>query len=334
MLRFVAEVGVSTSISDTQLSRFEQSIRQTLEMSVARLSLVLEPVKLTIENVPDDWEVVVEKFLHPKVPEMGKITAILRKESFIERDDFREVPPADFTRLSPGKSVILMGAPFPVTCTDIRKDASGKLVEIICQLEDGSGPNKDKKFKGKDAPAIHWVNVKDAVPVDEVRFFEPLFKSDDPSKVEDFEADINPNSLTVYREALIEPAFFEVAKKLITEAKADADARTKTAAAFSESKVEAGAPAVVSQGVANEDVATHIPSTADDTPVATASQLVGMECIRFQGMRLAYFAVDKEAVLGCLSEGSDVAPGKRPGDKIILNKIVSLKEEKGKKATA
>jgi glutaminyl-tRNA synthetase len=332
MLRFVAEVGVSTSISETRLNRFEQSIRQTLEMSAARLSLVLEPVKLTIENVSDEWEAEVEKFLHPKVPEMGKIKAICRKHSYIERDDFRITPPADFNRLSPGKSVILMGSPFPVTCTDVKTDVDGNVIEIITQLEDGTGPNKDKKFKGKDASAIHWVNVRDAVAVDEVRFFEPLFKSDDPSKVDDFEADINPESLKVYRGAFIEPAFFGLAKKLINEAKEDAEVRTKNAATFSQSRVEAG-PAEVAQGVNNADVATHIPATDDDTPVATASQLVGLECIRFQGMRLAYFAVDKESVIGCLSEDADVEAGQRPGDKIILNKIVSLKEEKGKKAT-
>ncbi len=333
MLRFVAEVGVSTTISETRLSRFEQSIRQTLELSVARLSLVLEPVKLTIENVADDWSFDIEKPVHPKVPEMGTIKAVVRKHSYIERDDFRITPPADFNRLSPGKSIILMGAPHPVTCTDHKVDAAGRVTEIICQLEDGSGPNKDKKFKGKDASAVHWVNVEDAIAVDEVRFFEPLFKSDDPSKVDDFEADINPDSLKVIKGALIEPAFFQVAKDLIVQAKNEADARTRVAASFSEAKVDSRAAAEVEQGKAAEAMATTIPETHDDTPVATASQLVGMECIRFQGMRQAYFAVDKEAVLGCLGEPATQPAGLRSGDRIILNKIVSLKEEKGKKAS-
>lgn len=335
MLRFVEELGVSLSNSEIKLVRFEHAIRQTLELSAARLFLVLEPVKLTIANVADDYSVEIEKPIHPKVPEMGKVKCTFTKSVYIEKDDFRVDPPADFNRLAPGKSVILMGSPYPITCTDFKTDAEGKVTEIICALEDGTGPSGDKKFKGKDASAIHWVSAQPGqhVEVDEVRYFEPLFKSDDPSKVDNFETDINPDSLKVFKGALLEPAFYPVAKKLIKEAKAEAVKRTKAAASFAQDGVDANKPAEVVQGAsgtAKSDTATTVPHD-DDTPVATADQLVGMECIRFQGMRLAYFAVDKESVIGCLEEDESKEAGPRPGDRIVLNKIVSLKEEKGKK---
>ncbi|KAJ9109766.1 hypothetical protein QFC19_001996 [Naganishia cerealis] len=333
MLRFVEELGVSLSNSEIKLARFEHAIRQTLELSAARLFLVLEPVKLTITNVADDYSVELEKPIHPKVPEMGKVKCTLTKSVYIERDDFRVDPPADFNRLAPGKSVILIGSPYPVTCTDFKMDAEGKVTEIICALEDGTGPNGDKKFKGKDASAIHWVSAQPGrhVEVDEVRYFEPLFKSDDPSKVDNFETDINPDSLKVYKGALLEPAFYPVAKKLIKDAKAEADKRTKAAASFAQDRVETSKPAEVAQGaIGSAGASTKLPHD-DDTPVATADQLVGMECIRFQGMRLAYFAVDKESVIGCLEEDDSKEAGPRAGDRIVLNKIVSLKEEKSKK---
>lgn len=330
MLRFVEELGVSLSNSEIKLVRFEHAIRQTLELSAARLFLVLQPVKLTISNVAEDYSVDLEKPIHPKVPEMGKVKCTLTKSVYIEQDDFRVAPPADFNRLAPGKSVILIGSPYPVTCTDYKTDASGNVTEIICALEDGTGPSGDKKFKGKDASAIHWVSARkdQHVEVDEVRYFEPLFKSDDPSKVENFETDINPDSLRVFKGALLEPAFYPVAKKLIKDAKAEAVKRTTAAASFAEDRVDSDKPVEVVQG--SKETATHVPHD-DDTPVATADQLVGMECIRFQGMRQAYFAVDKESVIGCLEEDDTKEAGPRPGDRIVLNKIVSLKEEKSKK---
>jgi glutaminyl-tRNA synthetase len=331
MLRFVEELGVSTSDSEIKLQRFESAIRQTLELTVPRLFVVLEPVKLVIENVAEDWSHTVEKPLHPKIPEMGKAQLTMRKHMFIDKDDFRITPPAEFSRLSPGKSVMLMGGPCPVTCTGYETDDAGNVTSIRCALENGTGPNGDKKFKSKDTVAIHWLpdTPEGKVELDEVRFFEPLFKSDNPAKLENYTDDINPDSLKVYTRALIEPAFFSLSRSLIKQAKDEAEKRTKAAATFSSSNVDAKADVKVEMGTNN--TATEVPHDSD-TPVATAAQLVGMECIRFQGMRLAYFAVDKEAVLSCLNEDDKTVAGRRPGDKLILNKIVSLKEEKGKVA--
>ena len=334
MLKFVEELGVSTSDSEIRLGRFEQTIRQTLELTVPRLFLVLEPVKLTIENVADDWKHEVEKPLHPKIADMGKAQLTMSKHILIEKDDFRVTPPPEFSRLSPGKSVMLIGAPCPITCTGYETDAAGNVTEIRCALEDGTGPNGDRKWKAKDTIAIHWLPDTPAgkVELDEVRFFEPLFKSENPAKLDNYTDDINPDSLKVYKGAFIEPAFFSLSKNLIKQAKEEAEKRTKAAAAFSSGNVDTNSDVKVEMGTNN--TAIEVPhGTHDDTPVATAAQLVGMECIRFQGMRLAYFAFDKESVIGCLNE-SEASGEKRSGDKLILNKIVSLKEEKGKVAAA
>lgn len=338
MLKFVEELGVSLSNSEIRLSRYEQTIRQTLELSVPRLFVVLEPIKVVIENVADDYSLTVEKPLHPKIPSMGKATLKLVKHLFIDRDDFRISPPAGFSRLSPGKSVMLIGGSHPVTCTSYETDAQGNVTLVKCALENGTGPNGDKKWKPKDTVAIHWLpDTEDGnVKLDQVSVFGPLFKSENPAKLDDFRNDINPDSLQVFSNALVEPQFYPLARLLIKQATEEAEARTKAAASFSQSgAVDPNASVEVSMGQTDSITATRSPHAANDpdTPIATAAQLVGMECIRFQGMRVGYFAVDKESVLGCLTE-QDGEAGKRQGDKIVLNKIVSLKEEKGKAAAA
>ena len=310
LLSFVSELGVTTQPSTTELQKFESSIRTYLEDSASRLMMVLNPVKLIIDNVPDDYRIPVEVPLHPKVPAMGTVTTSFTKEIYIDADDFREVDSPDYFRLAPGRSVGLFKAPFPVTCTSYNKDANGRVDEIHCRMEDDGKAKKAKAY-------IQWVNTPDAIHVDEVRYFHQLFKSDPPPA--DFESDIDPESSEVFNGAVIEPAFYTLAKKAITEAKAESNARLEKA------KEQAGAPSA------------HVPekgaeAASEDGPVATAEQLVGMEDIRFQGMRLAYFAVDKESVLGCLEESDEKTAGKREGDKVILNRIVSLKEDVGKKA--
>ena len=117
---------------------------------------------------------------------------------------------------------------------------------------------------------------------------------------------------------MIEPAFWSLAKKSIKDARVSSEERT--------AKALANAKSSEGEGGAGKKVA------GDDTPVATVDQLVGMECVRFQGLRVAYFAVDKESELACLKEAEGVEAGRREGDKLILNRIVSLKGMATKKA--
>ncbi|WOO85607.1 putative glutamine--tRNA ligase [Vanrija pseudolonga] len=312
LLSFVSELGVTTLNSETQLKKFESVLRRYLEDSAPRLMMVLNPIKLVIENVPDDYRVPVQVPLHPKIPAMGTVETAFTKEVYIDADDFREVDEPDYFRLAPGKSVGLFKAPFPVTCTSFTKDpVTGRVTEIRCKLENDGTAKKAKAY-------IQWVNAPDAIKIDEVRYFSNLFKSDPPPA--NFEDDINPDSLKVYKNAVVEPAFYELAKKAITDAKEESEERTRKAGAENE--------------IANAETDKAAAAAAaghDDQPVAKAASLYGLENIRFQGMRLAYFAVDRESELHCLDEAATVKPGKRPGDRIILNRIVTLKEDAGKK---
>ncbi|BEJ14872.1 hypothetical protein CspHIS471_0406390 [Cutaneotrichosporon sp. HIS471] len=311
LLAFVSELGVTTLLSETQLQKFESTVRRYLEDTAPRLMMVLKPIKLIIDNVPDDYKVPVQVPLHPKVPAMGSVETMFTKEVYIDADDFRTEDSPDYFRLAPGKSVGLFKAPFPVTCTSFKTDSNGNVTEIHCNLDNEGVFKKPKAY-------IQWVQAPGAVYIDEVRYFHPLFKHDPPPK--DFESDVNPDSIEVFTGAVVEPAFYELAKKETTTARAEAHARTQKAATENE--------------VANDEAkpADHVPRALGDEPVVTADQLVGMENIRFQAMRLAYFAVDSDSKLSCLDEAADAKPGKRPGDKIVLNRIVSLKEDAGKKA--
>lgn len=304
---FVGGLGVSTSASNIQTVRFEQSVRQYLENSAPRLFMVLHPLKVTIENLPDDYVLMIEKPLHPKVPELGTTTIPFTRTIYIDADDFRLEDSKDYFRLTPGKSVGLFQGPHPITCTSYKTDpASGEIVELICRLEN-TGPLKKPKAY------IQWVAEHtpsgSPVRVDETRIFYQLFKSDNPSGVApDFKADINPNSLEVIKGAMVEIGFWALAKRLLAEARRESQSRTE------------------------EALKNNPGNLQDDTPHATIEQLVGKECMRFQGLRVAYFALDKDARVACLDETEATAPARGQGDFIVLNRIVSLKEDSGKVA--
>jgi len=274
--------------------------------------MVLTPLKVTIENMPDGEVIWIEKPLHPKVPELGTSKIPFAKHIYIDKDDFRTVDSKDYFRLAPNKTVGLFQAPHPITCTSFKTDpATGEVTELICRLEHGKGgkvPAKPKAF-------IQWVaeipEVGSPVRIDETRVFHRLFKSDNPAAAEpDFRADINPNSLEVVKGAMVEVGFWDLAKKAYEDAKKESKERTEAAR-----KTNSGSD-----------------HTLDGTPVATSEQLVGNECVRFQGLRVAYFALDKDAKVASLDEAGDAKPGRRASDYIVLNRIVSLKEDSGKSA--
>lgn len=308
---FVSGLGVSTAASNIQVSRFEHTVRQYLESAAPRLLMVLRPLKVTIENLPEDYILMLEKPLHPKAPELGMSKVPFTRTIYIDADDFRLEDSKDYFRLAPGKTVGLFQAPHPITCTSYKTDpATGEVTELICKLEDAEGANKKPKA------FIQWVaeHAPSGSPVraDETRVFYQLFKSDNPlAAVPDFKADINPHSLDVYTGAMVEVGFWALAKQLYAAAKKESQERTAKALS-----------------AASKDT-TH----ADDgTPKATSEQLVGMEVIRFQGLRVAYFSVDKDSCLACLDDAEGVVPSRKAGDRLVLNRIVSLKEDSGKAA--
>ncbi|KZT29333.1 glutaminyl-tRNA synthetase [Neolentinus lepideus HHB14362 ss-1] len=312
IISFVSGLGVSTAASNIQVSRFDQSVRGYLEGSAPRLLMVLNPLKVTIENMPDGEVVWIEKPLHPKVPELGTSKIPFAKHIYIDKDDFRTVDSKDYFRLAPNKTVGLFQAPHPITCTSFKTDpATGEVTELICRLEHG----EDGKVLAKPKAFIQWVaeipEVGSPVRIDETRVFHRLFKSDNPAAAEpDFRADINPNSLEVVKGAMVEVGFWDLAKKAYEDAKKESRERTE----------------VVRKTNSGSD------HTLDGTPVATSEQLVGNECVRFQGLRVAYFALDKDAKVASLDEAWDAKPGRQASDYIVLNRIVSLKEDSGKSA--
>ncbi len=304
IISFVSTLGVTTAPSTIEAARFEQTVRQYLEGSAPRLLMVLKPLKVTIENLADDYCLMVEKPLHPKVPELGTSTIPFTKAIYIEADDFRLEDSKDYFRLAPGKTVGLFQAPYPITCTSYKTDpTTGKVIELICKLEN-EGPQKKPKAY------IQWVAEHapsgSPVRVDETRIFNRLFKSDVVPK--DFKADIAPHTLEVVTTAVIEIGFWPLAERAMVDARREAEVRTSQAATGN---------------------TTQDDNTEDDTPVATTEQLVGNECVRFQGLRLAYFALDKDARIAALTESS-LSTGRKQGDYLVLNRIVSLKEDSAK----
>lgn len=306
ILSFVSTLGVSTAASNIQIARFEQTVRQYLEGSAPRLFMVMRPLKVIIENVPDDYLVMVDKPFHPKNPQLGSSQIPFTRTIYIDADDFRLEDSKDYFRLAPGKSVGLFQAPYPITCTSYKTDSvTGEVTEVFCRLENSGTPPKPKAY-------IQWVaehaSSGSPVRIDETRIFHPLFKSDNPlAAVPDFKADINSNSMEVIKGAMVEVSFWPLAKRSIADALEEARARSAKA------KVIPGAG-----------------SHGADTPEITPEQLVGKECVRFQGLRVAYLAVDSDSRLGALEEPSDVTPGIRQGDYLVLNRIASLKEDVGK----
>jgi glutaminyl-tRNA synthetase len=305
IISFVAGLGVSTAITNIETPRFDQSVRQYLELTVPRLLMVLHPLKVTLENVPEGHVVMLEKPLHPKVPELGKSSIPFTRTIYIEKEDFRTEDSKDYFRLAPGKTVGLFQGPHPITCLSFKTDSTtGEVTELICRLEDGV----DKLVAPKPKAFIQWVAEHPAsgspVVIDEARIFHRLFKSENPAAEKDFLQDVNSNSLEIAKGAMVEVGFWPLAKNSFAAARKEALERT------------------------NKALAAEKAPQDDDTPHPTVDQLVGKEVIRFQGLRVAYFAVDKESQLGCLED--DGAAGHREGDRLILNRIVSLKEDVGK----
>jgi len=167
---------------------------------------VLRPLKLVIDNYPDDQVEHMQAVNNPEDPGAGTRTVPFSKVLYIEQDDFREDPPKQFFRLSPGREVRLRYGYF-VTCTSVVKNAQGEVVEVHCTY--------DPATRGGDSPdgrkvksTMHWVSAAHAIDT-EVRLYETLFTKEDPDDVEerqDFTANLNPKSLEVITHAKLEPS--------------------------------------------------------------------------------------------------------------------------------
>lgn len=266
ILSFINTLGVTTSTTNIQVVRFESAVRQYLDVTTPRLMVLLEPVLCEIDNVDDDFEEVVEMSYKPGSDEkFGVRKLTFSKRFYIDRSDYRDEVDKEYFRLAPGQPVGLMKVPFNVSVKEVIRDASGNITKIIV--------NYDKDIKKKPKTYIQWVGEKNVKQVKEVRIYNQLFHSENPSAhVDGFLSDINEDSLEVVKGSIIESAGFDDIQKR----------------------------SPLNIGVEGSEF--------------NIKEKKGAETVRFQALRIGYFCVDKDS----------------EGENVILNRIVTLKEDAAK----
>jgi len=204
---FCAAIGVSKTNGTIELAMLEHFVREDLNKRSQRVMAVLRPLRVVIDNYPEGQVDELEAANNPEDPDAGTRKVPFSPVLYIEQDDFREDPPKQFFRLSPGREVRLRGGYF-IKCNSVVKDEkTGKFVEIRCTYDpatrSGNAPD-GRKVKG----TIHWVSAEHAIDA-EVRLYEKLFAKEDPNDVsegQEFTANLNPNSLEVLTDAKLEPS--------------------------------------------------------------------------------------------------------------------------------
>jgi glutaminyl-tRNA synthetase len=203
---FCANLSVSKTVNTVELSVLENYVREDLNKTAPRVMGVLRPLRVVIDNYPDDLVEEMEAINNPEDASAGTRRVPFSKVLYIEQDDFREDPPKQFFRLAPGREVRLRYAYF-VTCTSVVKDGDGNVVELRCTY--------DPETRGGNAPdgrkvkaTIHWVSAAHAVD-SVVRLYDKLFAKENPNEVEegqDWTANLNPESLEELMHARLEPS--------------------------------------------------------------------------------------------------------------------------------
>lgn len=208
---FVATLGVTKSDTVIEVSKLDAFIRDYLNETAPRLMGVFNPIKVTIENLPEDHVEMLTVQNKPRDPSMGEHSIPFTRQVWIDGSDFREQDDKDFFRLAPGKTVGLLNVPCPITCTKVIKDESGKVVELIARYEDAAGFKKPKTY-------IQWVaeSPKHNSPVrlDEVRLFDRLFHHANPQDKKEvpggYLSDVNADSLSIEKGALVEIGLWDI----------------------------------------------------------------------------------------------------------------------------
>ena len=203
---FVGAAGVSRTNGVVDIEMLEHFQRDDLNRRASRAMVVLRPLKLVIDNYPEGQEEFVEVANNPEDPSAGTRRVPFSREVFIEQDDFREVPPPKYYRLSQGKEVRLRNAYF-ITARSVVKDEAGNIVEVHCTYDPASrGGNSPDGRKVKST--MHWVSAAHAIGA-EIRLYDKLFAKPDPNDVEDGQdvlSNLNPNSLEIVTGAALEPS--------------------------------------------------------------------------------------------------------------------------------
>jgi glutaminyl-tRNA synthetase len=209
---FCGAVGVSKTNGSTELALLEHYVREDLNKRAPRVMAVLRPLRVVIDNYPPDLVEEMQAVNNPEDAAMGTRQVPFSRVLYIEQDDFREVPPKQYFRLSPGREVRLRYGYF-VTCTGVVKDEkTGEVLEVHCTY--------DPATRGGDSPdgrrvksTIHWVSAAHAIDA-EARIYDNLFTCENPGEVpegQDFTANLNPNSLEVVGGCKLEPSLRDAA---------------------------------------------------------------------------------------------------------------------------
>lgn len=197
---FCERIGVTKQNSWIEMSVLEYCIREDLNDNAPRAMAVLHPLRVVIDNYPEDKTEYLEISNHPQRPELGKRDVPFAKVVLIEQDDFAEIPPPKFKRLIAGGEVRLRGS-YVIKCNDVIKDADGNMIELRCTYDaDTLGKNPEgRRVKG----VIHWVSEHHSKPA-ELRLYDRLFTVPNPDNEENFLAALNPDSLDVLTDCRVE----------------------------------------------------------------------------------------------------------------------------------
>ena len=200
---FAEKIGIAKRDNTVEISLLEHSVREDLNKRAPRVMAVLQPLKIVIENYPEEQTEELAAVNNPENPKAGTRNVPFSRELFIEQNDFMEDPPRKFFRLAPGREIRLRYAYF-ITCTQVIKDENGHVIEIRCtydpETKGGSAPD-GRKVKG----TIHWVSAKHCLDA-EVRLYDRLFSVPNPGRDGDFKKDINTDSLQVLTHCKVEPS--------------------------------------------------------------------------------------------------------------------------------
>jgi glutaminyl-tRNA synthetase len=203
---FVAAAGVSRTNGSVELAMLEHFVREDLNKRAARVMAVLRPLKVVIDNYPEGQVEKMDAVNNPEDPSAGTRKVPFSRVLYIEQDDFREDPPKQYFRLSPGREVRLRYGYF-VTCTSFVKNEKGDVVEVHCTYDPATrGGNAPDGRKVKST--IHWVSAAHALDA-EVRVYDNLFTRENPDEApsgQDFTANLNPHSLDLIAGAKLEPS--------------------------------------------------------------------------------------------------------------------------------
>ncbi len=203
---FCNAIGVSKTNGTLELAMLEHFVREDLNKNAPRVMAVLRPLKIVIDNYPEGQVEEVDAVNNPEDESAGKRKVPFSKVLYIEQDDFREDPPKQYYRLSPGREVRLRYGYF-ITAKSVVKNDRGEVVEVHCTYDPATrGGNAPDGRKVKST--IHWVSATHAVDA-EVRIYDKLFTNEDPDQVvegQEFTANLNPNSLEVIAQAKLEPS--------------------------------------------------------------------------------------------------------------------------------